>query len=136
MVYTEDQLAVIERYAIEHHLNANDTQLSDDIPITSVGVSINAAHTWCSSKRLKLNQTKSEIIWFAIRASLKRLQHTDLSLHVGTVAIKPTSVVRDIGVLLDSELAMRQHIGKLTGLCYHHLRRLKKVRRVLSHTIT
>ena len=28
--------------------------------------------------------------------------------------IKSASVVRDLGVLLDSELAMREHIGKLT----------------------
>ena len=68
-----------------------------------------------------------EIIWFAIRASLKRLQSTDISLHVGAVAIKLRSIVRDIGMLLDSELSMRQHIGKLTGLYYYHLRRLKKV---------
>ena len=67
---------------------------------------------------------------------MKHLQHTDISLHVGAVANKPSSVVRDLGVLLDSELSMRQHIGKLTRLWYYHLRRLKKIRRILGHTIT
>ena len=52
---------------------------------------IDAVHTLYSSKRLRLNPTKSEIIWLGTRACLKRLQHTDLSLHVGTVAIKLTS---------------------------------------------
>ena len=33
--YTEDQLAVIQRFAIDHHLYADDTQLSDKPPITS-----------------------------------------------------------------------------------------------------
>ena len=61
---------------------------------------------------------------------------TQKCLHVGTFAIKPTSVVRDLGVLLDSKLSMRQHIGKLKGLCYYHLRRLKKIWRILGHTIT
>ena len=42
-----------------------------------------------------------------------------------------TSVIRDLSLLLDSQLAMWQHIGKLTGLWYHHVRRLKKVRRIL-----
>ena len=84
----------------------------------------------------ELNPTKTEIIWFGTRASLKRLQHTNLSLHVGADAIKPPSVIRDLGVLLNSELSMRQHIGKLTGLCYYHLRRLKKIRRILGPTIT
>ena len=48
----------------------------------------------------------------------------------------PVSSIRDLGVLLDSEQSMRQHIGKLTGLCYYHLRRLKKIRRILGPTIT
>ena len=116
---TEDlPRTVFERYAIEHHLYVDDTQLLEESLITSVAASIShmehcidAMHTWCSSKCLQLNPTKTEIIWFGTRASLKRLQHTYISLHVGVVAIKPTSVVRDLGVLLDSELSMRQHIG-------------------------
>ena len=39
------------------------------------------------------------------------------STNVATDAIKPTSVVRDLGVLLDSELAMRQHVSNLAELC-------------------
>ena len=69
-------------------------------------------------------------------ASLKRLQHTDISLHIRAVAIKSISVVRDLGLLLYSELSMRQDIGNLTGLCYHQLRRLKKIRRILGPSIT
>ena len=97
---------------------------------------INAVYTWCSSKCLQLNPTKTEIFWFGTHASLKRLQHTDISLHVGTVAIKPISVVRDLDVLLNSKLSMWQYIGRLTELCYYHLRCLKKVRRILGPTIT
>ena len=141
VVYTEDLPAVIEQCAIEHHLYVDDTQVLDDPPITSVTASIlnmdhciDAVHTWYSSKHLQLNPTTIEIIWFMTRASLKCLQHTDISQHVGTVAIKPTRVVRDLGVLL--ELSMWQHIGKLTGLCYYHLRRLKKVQYILGPTIT
>ena len=142
VIYTEDLPVMIEGYTIKHHLYADDTTLLDDPPITSVAASISnmehcidAVYTFCSSKRLQLNPMKTEIIWFGIRDSLKRLQHTDLGLHVGTVAIKSTSVVHYLGVLLSSELAMQQHIGKLTGLCYYHLRRLK-VRRILGSTIT
>ena len=114
VVYTEDLPAVIERYAIEHHLYADDTKFSDDPPITSVAAAlsnmehcINVVHIWCSSKCLQLNPTKTKMIWFGTRSSLKRLQQTDISLHVGAVTIKPTSVIRDLDVLLDSKLSMR-----------------------------
>ena len=50
--------------------------------------------------------------------------------------IAPVKTVRDLGVLLDSELAMHQHISKITSLCFYHLRRLKKVRQMLGLEIT
>ena len=44
--------------------------------------------------------------------------------------------VRDLSVLLDSELTMQQDVGKVASLCYYYLRRLKKVRRILTTIIT
>ena len=73
---------------------------------------------WCSAKRVQLNPSKSEIIWFGTRATPKRLENTNLSLHVETDTVTPSSVVRDLGVLLDSELAMRQHISNTVGACF------------------
>ena len=78
----------------------------------------------------------SEIIWFGTRATLKRLENTILSLHVGTDTVTPSNVVRGLGVLLDSELTMRQHISKTVGECFYHLRRQKKVRRILGSSVT
>ena len=89
---------------------------------------VEAVHAWCSSKRLQLNPTKTEVIWFGTRATLGRLAATDLSLHVGTTTIAPVKTARDLWVLLDSELTMHQHISKIIGLCFYHFRRLKKVR--------
>ena len=83
IVYTEDLPAVVGQYEIEHHLYADDTQLSDDTPVTCVTTSIRnmencvgAVHAWCLSKRLRLNPKKTEVIWFGTRATLdaKQLQ--------------------------------------------------------------
>ena len=97
---------------------------------------VEAVHVWCSCKRLQLNPSKSEIIWFGTRATLKHLQNTDQRLHVGADFIAPSEVVRDLGVFLYSELTMRQHVGKIASLCYYHLQRLKKVPRILGPCIT
>ena len=93
-------------------------------------------HIWCSSKRHQLNASKSEIRWFGTRGTVKHLQNTDLRLHVGADSTAPFEMVRDLSVFLDSELTMWQHVGKFASLCYYNLRRLKKVRRILSPTIT
>ena len=94
------------------------------------------SNAWCSAKRLKLNPSNSEIIWFGTRAMLKRLENTNLSLHVGTDTVIPSNVVRDLGVLLDSELTRWQHISAIVGVCFYHLRRLKKIQRILGSRVT
>ena len=59
-----------------------------------------------------------------------------LSLRVGNDTIEPATVVRDLGVLLDSELSLKKHISKVASVCYFHLRRLKPIRRILGRQIT
>ena len=62
VTYAEDLSAVIQRFAIDHHLYADNTQLSDEPPIASIAASISnmehcvdAVHAWCSVKRLQLS---------------------------------------------------------------------------------
>jgi len=37
------------------------------------------------------------------------------SLSIGDVTVKPSTVVRDLGVLLDSVLTLKQHISKVAS---------------------
>jgi len=67
-------------------------------------------------------------MWFGTRASLKEIENKHLKLHVGNDVIGSASSVRDLGVILDSELSMKKHISKVTSACYFHLRRLKTSR--------
>ena len=57
-------------------------------------------------------------------------------IRVGNDIIEPATVVRDLGVLLDSELSLKKHISKIASVCYFHLRRLKPIRRILGRQIT
>ena len=69
-----------------------------------------------------LTKLKSYNVWFGSKANLAKLKAADLSLSVGSESIRPVSVVRDLGVLLDAQLSMKQHINKVTATCYYHLR--------------
>ena len=48
------------------------------------------------------------------------------------VTVNPVESVRDLGVILDSELSMRKHISKITQICYFHLRRIRQLRWTLD----
>ena len=64
------------------------------------------------------------------RQNITKLATQDQSLQISSETIKPTTVVRDLGVLLDSEISMKHHVTKLAAVCnYLHLRRLRQIRR-------
>jgi len=68
---------------------------------------------------------------------MTKLATQDQSLRISSETIKPTTNVRDLGVLLDSELSMKHHVTKLAAVCHYHLRRLWQIRqRVGMETVT
>jgi len=90
----------------------------------------------CASRRLQLNDEKTEMIWFGSRSDLAKLQRINLSLQVGTSNIQPSSVVRDLGVYMDSELTMKKHVAKIAAACFYHIRHLRQVRRRIGQEVT
>ena len=103
--FVEDLPSVIEKHELAHHLYADDTQITDHLQLTQAAAAITniercveSVQVWCTSKRLQLNPTKSERIWFGFKTSLHRLQGVDLYLNIGADIIAPLSVVRDLGV--------------------------------------
>ena len=77
-------------------------------------------------ERLKYHQSAynltgqmTEVIWFGISNSLKKLSGTYLCPHIETDTISPTKLVRDLGVLLDN--GMTTHDNKISGVCFYKL---------------
>jgi len=48
------------------------------------------------------------------------------------VHITPSTQVRDLGVIVDSELTLVPHVNHVTSVCYYHIRQLRALRRSLS----
>ena len=87
-------------------------------------------NSWMASNRLKLNPSKTELIWLG---SSRRLKHCPQDKQtIAGVRIKPTLLVRNLGVMVDGELTMANHISHLTRTCFYHLRQLRVVRRSLT----
>ena len=143
IAYTEDLAQLIDEHCSNHHMYADDTQMIEQTTIPGIPGTIlklqsciEATQEWCKSRRLQLNPAKTELIWFGSKASLKKISDLDLNLYIGADVIKPVSVVRYLGVFLDSELSMRHHINTVVRSCFFHLRRLRSVRRILGAEVT
>jgi len=76
------------------------------------------------------------VIWFRSRAALKKLKPEQRAFQFGSSTIQSSAAVRDLGVQLDAELSMKQHINKTVAVCYFHLRRLRQIRRRVSSEVT
>ena len=96
-------------------------------------------------RRLQRNPPKTELILFGSHhhhhhyQASGRLQLTTTcrytSWQCGHCTV-PVDVVRDLGVTFDSQLTMQRHVNKVASACFHHIRRLKQIRRLVGPEVT
>ena len=90
--------------------------------------------SWCYADAFQRSIISEAIYHFTISST--RCAGQDLALTIGTETIQPTSVVRDLGVWLDSELSLKQHVYKVAKACFYQLRRLRQIRRRVGREVT
>ena len=83
-----------------------------------------------SSNHLKLNSDKTQLIWLGNRQQLLKFNPDSILLDASTVRFQ--SSVVDLGVVLDSNLSMRDHVSRLCRTSYYQLRQLRVIRRSLT----
>ena len=95
-----------------------------------VNTAIEAVSIWMSSNRLCLNLDKTKYLWFGTRQKLGQRDTVELS-NISAALVSDT-VVRNLGLFLDQELSMGDHITNLSQVCFFHLRRIRVVRHSLT----
>jgi Reverse transcriptase (RNA-dependent DNA polymerase) len=124
--YTEDVADVFTRNLVSHHLVADDMQLYRSGMISEFDNvcyqlcrCVSDIRDWCSSRRLQLNASETELQWFGSRANVRKLSSDELTLSVGDDVIKPVTIVRDFDACLDAELTTKQHINRVVSSCFN-----------------
>ena len=141
--YVEDVSTCFVQHRLRFHLYADDMQgLQHGKPaearaiVSSVESCVDDVRSWCASKRLQLNASKTEVLWFGTAAQLRKVPKCDRTIRVGGSVVEPVSVVRDLGVYVDTELTMQEHVSRTARACFFHIRRLRSVRRELGRQVT
>jgi len=69
--YTEDVVQIMNQYRLRHHIYTGDKQLYAHSTLKDVhGMLLQLQNyiidvrEWCTSRRLQLNDAKTELIWF------------------------------------------------------------------------
>jgi len=55
-----------------------------------------------------------------------------LAIRIDGNVIHDADSVRDLGIILDSELTLQRHIKKVASVCFYHVRRLKQICQLLG----
>ena len=69
------------------------------------------------SNRLWLNPTKTEFLWFATPRLL--YYFNDSPFILGNIVVKPTTIARNLGVMMNQDFSMMFHINKLVLSCFY-----------------
>jgi len=140
ILFTGDIPLFFAKHKANGHLYADDVQAfvhgpsSDQLSLVcSIDFLVSDLHHWMSTNRLCLNAMKTQLIWFGTRQQLAKLDFPLLTEKFPAYTF--SSSVRDLGVTLDSSLTFTEHISNLTRSCYFQLRRLRAIRRSVSHSI-
>jgi len=129
---------IARQHGVSMHSYADDIQLyisfdhkdstSVSEAVKSLECCIDDIRIWMLRNRLKMNDSKTEMIVFAS----PRVKLSDFSIAVGTQSHQPVGQVRNLGVTLDVHLTMEAHIKRVCQVSYFQLKTIRTIQSVLS----
>ena len=82
--------------------------------------------SWMCSNMLKLNEDKTEVMFFAPKHQVKDLQ--DCHLTFGGNVVTSSECVNNLGVYFDKTLSMNQQVSSVSKSCFHQIRNIGHIR--------
>ena len=124
-------------HGVSFHQYADDTQLyigASPSNVQAIGDIVNdctkAVQSWLLQNGLCLNPDKSEAILVGTSSQLKKVEQE--SVTVADCVIPFKSTIKNLGVIIDSNLSFDQHIDATCRSAQFHIRALRHIRGLLS----
>ena len=129
---------ITDCHNIPSHMYADDTQLyvsfipsQSDGAITQMQDCLEEIREWMNSNYLKLNNSKTEYIVIGSHHLTKKLDNVS-SIVIGEACVNSVVSARNIGVVIDDQLSMAEHVSSVCRTCYMHLRHISQIRKYLT----
>ena len=142
-MYTKPVSDIIQRHGLSHHSYADDTQLYMTMDhsnndwrdgLARIELCVSEIREWMKQNMLKLNDDKTELIVFT--SKYKQDLYNDLSITIGDTVVDCSSQVKDLGVIFDRVLSLRQHVSYTSRACRFHLRNISRRRKYIPQDIS
>ena len=140
LMYTADLVSLVRTFGLFAHAYADDLQVYCHLSAGEEHVALqrfrscsDSVSRWMSSNRLKLNPSKTELIWLHSSRRNPGFIQNDIELFGNFIT--PVGVVRNLGVILDENMTMLDHISSVCQRCYYQLRQIRRVEKSLSAAI-
>uniref|UniRef100_A0A8C7Z8E6 Reverse transcriptase domain-containing protein n=1 Tax=Oryzias sinensis TaxID=183150 RepID=A0A8C7Z8E6_9TELE len=117
---------------ISYHNYADDTQIYVSLtageygPVDSLSHCLQQISAWMQNNFLQLNSNKTEVI-----ISGQQKQRESVSSYLHSLSLKPSNRVRNLGVIMDSDLNFNSHIKSVTS-AFYHLKNIAKIKNIVS----
>ena len=85
---------------------------------------------WLQINLLKLNEEKTEVVVMGLKNMLHKLPN--IHIHIGDESVDPTDSVKNIGVIMDKHLNMKEHILAACRTANFHIYNIGRICRYLS----
>ena len=138
--YTAPIQDIIHAHGFSTMIYADDTQLyismksSDrDQVMKNLEICLQDVKNWMNSYHLVLNDSKMEVLHVSSNFRLCK-EISPIMTH--SAQVKPSTSVRDLGIVIDRHLTMREHINIICRNASLALRRIGQIRSFLNNATT
>ncbi len=120
-------------HGVISHFYADDTQQSlsvapdDTNALNPLTKCLSTIKFWMSEDFLKLNKDKTELLMIGTST-----QREMILSRLGSLASQSKTAVKNLGVIIDSDLDFKSHLNSVTKTTFSHLRNIARVRPDLS----
>ena len=119
-----DCLIIVMQMTHSYHSNNNWR----DGP-ARIQLCVSKIREWMNQNMLKPNCDKTGLIVFT--SKYKQDLYNDLSITIGDTVVDCSLQVKDLGIIFDRVLSIRQHISYTSKTCRFHLRNISRIRKYI-----
>ena len=139
-IYTLPVADILRRHGVMYHCYADDTQIYLSCSVDSINRArfkmercIQEVRSWMASNYLCLNGDKTEVLFSGKKSLLSKAG--DISITIGDSVVTSTTQARNIGMVMDNVLNLKNHVNSICKGAWFHLWNTGLIRQCIDQHI-